>query len=254
MLHTLRRSQVIGLTTIDQSTHANLGTVDEVWMDRWGRIRCFSSATGYLPLEQISQIGLDAVSTYGDLPVAELDILQRLYQFPVKSTLGNSLGWVEDFLFDWQSGDIVAYILAGDIAIPWGGRVVLFPEGVASISETALIVDADAWEKLQGESEGLQGFLSEKSHQVRQLVHTLSDRLHHLITPHDKPEIVQVKIRQASDELTNANGVDHSALGEATAFLQEHWQSFQQGVVRATLRLKAAMDKAWLQLSRGKSR
>lgn len=34
MLNTLRRSQVIGLTIIDQSTHTNLGTVEEVWMNR----------------------------------------------------------------------------------------------------------------------------------------------------------------------------------------------------------------------------
>jgi uncharacterized protein YrrD len=253
MLNIVRRSQVVGLTTIDQSTAANLGNIEEVWLDRWGRVRFFSAATGYLPLEQISRIGLEAISAFGDLPVTEPENLYRLYRYQVKSTLGNPLGWVEDFLFDWQSGDIAAYILGGDIASPWGGRVVLFPDGVVSISDSALIVEIDSAAKLHSEVEGLSGFLSEKSRPVRQLVQTLGDRLHHLISPQDKPEVVRVKICQVSDELTDENEVDHSALQEATAFLQEHWQSFQQGIAHAGVRLKTSLDKAWRQLSGSKS-
>jgi hypothetical protein len=46
-----------------------------------------------------------------------------------------------------------------------------------------LMIRDGAPECLQPVSEGLKGFLSEKSHQVQQLVKVIGDRLHHLICP-----------------------------------------------------------------------
>jgi uncharacterized protein YrrD len=246
MLNIVRRSQVVGLIAIDQSRATNLGSIEEVWLDQSGRVSFFSSTTRYLPLEQISRVGTDGISTYGDLAVSEPEHVHQLYQSPVSSTQGDRLGWVDDFLFDWQSGDIAAYILVGDVASPWSKRVVLFPEGVISVSNAGLIVKADSEKtQLQEESEGLQAFLSEKSQQVRKLVQMLGDQLHSLISSQDKPDVVRVKIRQASDELANSAEIDHSALQEATTFLQEHWQSFQQGISHTSTRLKNAIEQAW---------
>lgn len=249
MLNVVRRSQVIGLTAIDQSTTTNLGKVEEIWLDESGQVRYFSGEEGFLPLAQVSRVGLGAISAYGDLRVDPPENLHRLHRYQVASSLGSPLGWVEDFLFDWQTGDIAAYILGGEIAAPWGERVVLFPEEVAEIAPAAIILQLEAPERLQRESEGLRGFLSEKSQQVQHLVQTLGDRLHHLISPQDKPDVVQVKIQQVSDQLAEHGDVDHSALKEARDFLQNQWQSLQQSIARASTRSRSAFEAAWQKLT-----
>jgi uncharacterized protein YrrD len=249
MLNIVRCSQVVGLTAIDQSRSTYLGQVEEIWLDEWGQVRYLSGQEGFLPLQQVSRVGLEAISAYGDLRVNQPKNLRRLRLLTVESLQGRPLGWVEDFLFDWQTGEIAAYILSGKIAEAWGGRVMLPHQEVAAIAETAMIIQAGAPERLQSETEGLRGFLSEKSRQVQQLVHALSDRLHHLIAPQDKPDIVRVKIQQASNELATSIEVDRSALQEATSFLQEHGQSLQQSIARATHRVKSAFDTAWKQLT-----
>ncbi len=249
MLNIVRRSQVVGLTAIDQSRATYLGKVEEIWLDEWGQVRYLSGEEGFLPLQQVSRVGLEAISAYGDLRVNQPENLRRLHLLQVESSLGRPLGWVEDFLFDWQTGDIAAYILGGEIADAWGGRVMLAPQEVAAIAETTIIIRTEAPERLQSEADGLRGFLSEKSQQVQQLVHALGDRLHQLVSPQDKPEVVRVKIQQASDELATSAEVDRSALQEATAFLQEHWQSLQQGIAHASRRVKSAFDTAWKQLT-----
>ncbi len=249
MLNIVRRSQIQGLMTMDSSTVTQLGEVEEVWLDSTGRVAQLSSVAGYLPLQQVADIGSQVISTYGRLlvdPPSELISLDRLM---IQSPLGEPLGWVEDFLFDWHTGEIAAYILAGAIADPFGERVVLYPADVQEITATRLVIRSGAQDRLQPESQGLAGFLSERSHQVRHLVKEMSDRLHHLIAPHDKPEVVRVKVKQVSDELAASGKHEHHFLQEATEYLQNQWESLQQSISRAGGRAKAALDQAWKQLT-----
>ena len=248
MLNVVRRSQIIGSIAIDSSTSARFAELEEVWLDDSGRIAYFSGEEAYLPVQGIAGIGMGAVSIY-DHPVPDIpDNLHRLDRITVESALGETQGWVEDFLFDWQTGEI---------AVPFGGRAVLYPEDIEEISTNKLIIREDVQGQLQGESEGLQGFLSEKSQQVQHLVHIIGvgvacrrHRLHHLISPNDKPEVVRVKIKEVSDEVAASTDHPHHALEEATEFLQEQWQSLQQSISRGTERTKSALDAAWQQITK----
>jgi sporulation protein YlmC with PRC-barrel domain len=197
------------------------------------RIAYFSGGEEYLPLEQVAGVGMGAVSVYHRLVGDTPRNLRRLHKIPVTSTQGEDLGWVEDFLFDWQTGEIAAYILGGDIATFFGGQAVLYPEDVEEIALDTVIIREDIKDKLYSESDGLKGFFSEKSQQVKHLVQMIGDRLHHLIAPEDKPEVVHVKIKEISDELASSGNHSHHTLKEATEFLQEQWHSLQQNISRA---------------------
>lgn len=253
MLNVVRRSQIIGWIAIDSSTANSFGELEEVWLDDSGRIAYFSGGETYLPVEKIAGVGMGAVSVYYS-PVEDTpENLRRLHEITVESTLGEKLGWVEDFLFDWQTGEIAAYIVAGKIAVPFGGRAVLYPEDVEEISTDKVIIREDVQDQLKGELEGLQGFLTEKSQQVQHLVNIIGDRLHHLISPSDKPEVVRVKIKEVSDEVATSTNHPHHALQEATEFLQEQWHSLQQSIARAGERAKSSLDAAWKQIHQTKS-
>ena len=249
MINVVRYSQIVGLVTVDSSTSLRLGEVEEVWLDSSGRIAYLSGVAGYLPLEQVAGIGTSAVSTYGHLVVNAPMNLYRLHQLAVRSAVGEPLGWVEDYLFDWHTGEIVAYILAGEIADAFGERAVLLPKDVRAIASETLIIREDAKSRLSSEAEGLKGFLSEKSHQVRHLVQAIVDRLHDLISDRDRPEVVRVKIKMVSDELASSGEHDRHVLAEATDFLHEQWQHLRQSIGRAGSRAKVALDSAWKQLA-----
>ncbi|BCL39949.1 PRC-barrel domain-containing protein [Nostoc sp. MS1] len=221
MLNVVRRSQIIGWIAIDSSTANSLGELEEVWLDNSGRIAYFSGGETYLPVLGIAGVGMGAVSVYYPPLEDTPDNLRRLHEITVESTLGENLGWVEDFLFDWQTGEIAAYIVAGEIAAPFGRRAVLYPEDVEEIAIDKVIIREDVKHQLEAESEGLKGFFSEKSQQVQHLVNIIGDRLHHLISPSDKPEVVRVKIKEVSDEVAASTNHPHHALQEATVFLQE---------------------------------
>ncbi|MGK7876361.1 MAG: photosystem reaction center subunit H [Xenococcaceae cyanobacterium] len=250
MIHVVRRSQMIGLTAMDGSTALRLGQTEEVWLDEWGRVTYLSGDQGYLPLEQVFVVGPDAVLSYSSTVVEPPGNLRRLHQLAVQSTLGEPLGWVEDFLFDWQTGEIAAYILGGEIAAPFGGRAVMYPEDIEAIDVEGVIVKEKAKDRLKSESEGLKGFLSEKSQGVKNLVRTIGDRLHSIVSPEDKPEVVRVKIKEVSDELASSSKHDRHTLKEATDFLQEQWESLQQSISRGGSRAKAALDAAWRELTK----
>ncbi|OKH22682.1 PRC-barrel domain-containing protein [Chroogloeocystis siderophila] len=245
MINVVRRSQILGLMELDSATASRFGTVKEVWIDDTGQVVYLGTSEGYTPLEQVSVIGPDAVLTYSHtvLPQTTLN-LRRLYRLPVRSSMTDSLGWVEDFLFDWETGNIAAFILSGDIAAPFGGRAVLYPEDVV-IEAEAVVLREGAQERLKSEPEGLKGFLSEKSQQVKNLVKTIAYRLQSLVSPHDKPEVVRVKIKEVHDELAASGQHDKNALQQATEFLQNEWESFQQSLNRASERVKRALDSAW---------
>jgi uncharacterized protein YrrD len=245
MVNVVRRSQVVGLTAMDSATASQFGMVEEVWIDDSGRVVYLAGSEGYVPLNQVSVVGPDAVLTYSCTVHNQPTDLYPLYQKVIRSPLGDTLGQVEDFLFDWQTGDVAAYILSGNIAAPFGGRAVLYPEDIEVIEAEAVVLRQGAEDRLKGESEGLQGFLSEKSQQVKNLVRTIGDRLQSLISPQDRPEVVRVKIKEVSDELSASGQHDKSALQEATEFLQEKWQSLQRSLSRASDRAKQALKSAW---------
>jgi uncharacterized protein YrrD len=251
MLNTIRRSQIVGATVIDSTTAARLGYVEEVWLDESGRVAYLSGEVGYFPLAQVSGVGENTVSVFHQLAIESPDNLRSGYRFPVRSTLGNPLGWVDDFLFDWQTGDIAAYVLTGETAAP-DDRSVLFAEDTDTEGWDAIIVREGMDYPLKSESEGLKGFLSEKSRQVRDLVRTMGDRLHHVISPDDKPEVVHIKIKEASDELAASDHHDRHALQEATEFLHDQWESLQHSLSRTSHRAARSLDSAWKQLTGNK--
>jgi PRC-barrel domain len=98
MLNAIGSSQIIGLMAVDGTTTTPLGTVEDIWLDRAGRITYLSSSEGYLPLEQVSGIGTEAISTYGQLVVLEPSHLHRLHRLAVQSAIGEPLGWISDEL------------------------------------------------------------------------------------------------------------------------------------------------------------
>jgi predicted nucleotide-binding protein (sugar kinase/HSP70/actin superfamily) len=73
----------------------------------------------------------------------------------------------------------------------------------------------------------------------------MGDRLHSLVSTHDRPEVVRVKIKEVRDELAQSGQHDRNALEEASEFLQEKWEDFQQSVSRTGKRMKQAIDSAW---------
>jgi uncharacterized protein YrrD len=254
MINVVRRSQVVGLRAMDSSTATHFNTVEEVWIDDAGRVTYLAGTQGYTPLEQVSVVGPDAVLTYSAmLEESPLTNLRRLHRLSVRSPMSDALGWVDDFLFDWQTGEIAAYILGGDIAAPFGGRAVLFPEDVQSIQAEVIVIKEGANQRLLNESEGLKGFLSEKSQQVKNLVNRMGERLKSLVSPHDKPEVVRVKIKEVRDELEASGQHDKNILQQATEFLLLEWESFQQSLNRAGERVKSAFDSAWKHLTGKKS-
>ena len=248
-MNVIRRSQIIGLITMDGSTATEYNRVEEVWLDERGRVVYLAGRGGYTPLEQVSVIGPDAVLTYSSSIFEPSSNLRRLNRMEVISSMSEPLGWIEDFLFDWETGDIAAYILGGDIAEPFGGRAVLFPEDVEAIDAEAVVIKEGAKNRLQSEAEGLKSFISEKSQQVRHLVKKMGDRLRASISPQDEPEVVRVKIKQVSHELAASGKYDRNALAEATEFLQDKWQDLQQSVSRTSKRMKSALESAWKKLT-----
>lgn len=170
MMNVIRRSQIVGLMTMDGSTATKYDRVEEVWLDENGRVVYLAGQESYTPLEQVSVIGPDAVLTYSSNVFEPSSNLRRLNRMQVSFPISDPLGWVEDFLFDWETGDIAAYVLGGDVAEPFGGRAVLFSEDVEAIDAEVVVIKDKARDRLQSESEGLKGFISEKSRQVKHLV------------------------------------------------------------------------------------
>ena len=269
MLNTVRYSQIVGLVAIDSATARHLGEIQEVWVNDEGRIEYLSCAEGFIPLLQVAGVSTQAVSTFGHLSEQPTESLRRLHRLPIQSTLQETHGWVEDFVFDWQTGEIAAYVLSGDIADPSGQvklqrftahetktvphRAIIVADDVRTIQVDAVVLEPDAPDRLLSEDEGLKDFLSEKSHAVRQLVHEISDRLHDVVLPHDEPKTVRAKIKTMGEEMAASGHADQSTLQEAIDFLHDQWDSLQQQIRRASHRTHSALDAAWKQLTGHKS-
>ncbi len=125
MLNVIRYSQIVGLVAVDSATAEYLGEIQDVWVNDAGQIVYLSCSRGYIPLVQVAGVSTQAVSTYGHLTVTPPSGLHRLHQLPVKSPLQSPTGRIEDFLFDWHTGEVAAYSLTGDIANPAGNPTTL---------------------------------------------------------------------------------------------------------------------------------
>ena len=247
MINVVRRSQIVGLSTMDGSTATQYDRVEEVWLDENGKVVYLKGSQGYTPIEQISVVGDDAVLTYSNEVVQFPKNLRRIYRMEVSTPTSAPMGWIEDFLFDWELGDVVAYVLGGAIADPFGGTAVLFPNDVKIIDGEVIILQEGAKNRLKSEKEGLKGFLSEKSQQVKNTVKKMSHRLRESINADDKAETVKNKIARISEELKDS--VDKQTLAEATEFLQSKWQELQQTAIDAGKRMKSAANAAWKELT-----
>ena len=247
MFNVVRRSQIVGLSTMDGSTATQYNTVEEVWLDEEGKVVYLKGSEGYTPLEQISVVGDDAVLTYSNETVRSPQNLRRIDRLEVSTLTSAPMGWVEDFLFDWKSGDVVAYVLSGTIAEPFGGSAVLFPDDVKIIDGEVIILEEGAKNRLKSEKEGLKGFISEKSQQVKYIVRKMSHKLRESINADDKAETVKSKIAQISEELKDS--VDKQALTEATEFLQDKWQELQKTALDARRQIKSTANAAWKELT-----
>ncbi len=249
MINVIRRSQLIGLMTMDGSTATEYDRIEEVWLDANGHVVYLGGSHGYTPLEQISVIGPDAVLTYSGSFFESPSNLLHLKRMRVSSPMSDTIGWVEDFLFDWETGDVVAYILGGDIAESYDGRAVLFPDDIQTIDAEAIVIKEEAKNRLKSETEGLKDLISEKSQQVKHLVQKMVNHLRASIQPQDEPEVVHVKIREVSEELAATGNHDRDVLAEATEFLHHKWADLQQSVSRNNQRMRSALDSAWRKLT-----
>ena len=227
MFNVVRRSQIVGLTVINGSSATQYARVESVWLNRDGRVVYLASSEGYIPLEQVSVVGEDAVVTYSNKLVESPEDSLRIDRIEVSSPTSAPYGWVEDFIFDWKSGDVVAYVLNGTVAEPFGGSAVFYADEVKMIDNELIIVKDGARNRLINEAEGLEGFISEKPQQVRHLVKKMCDRLYDSIIVDDNVETVRFKIQQVSDKLASSEGINSKALAEATEFLQDKWRELQ---------------------------
>ncbi|HSM83367.1 MAG TPA: hypothetical protein VLS96_16900 [Nodosilinea sp.] len=244
MFTVVRHSQIRGLKAVDGATVSNLGEIEAVWLDDTGNVAYLSGREGYLPLNQVADISQQALSAYGRLMVEAPGHLQPLHELRVQSFWGDVLGWVDDFLFDWHTGEIAAYVLAGRSVEPLGEHAVFYPEDVEELAPDYVRLKENAYEDLKPESEGLEHFFSERSQPVQQLVGIMHHRLYPLLLPQDGPDTVQVKIKDVSDELAASGEHDPRALQEATALLHNQWESLLHGLSRSGQRAKAALAAA----------
>lgn len=248
MFNIIRYSQMVGLTAVGNTTNSHLGNVEEIWLDESGYVTHLSSGQRYWSLHQVASVGRGTVSVDRPLLVAAPPHLHHGYQLPVRSRFGETLGWVEDFLFDWHTGEIVAYILAGEIEIHLGERAILLPGDIEKYTTRALLIPEGAKNLLKPESEGLKDFICEKSDQVNFIIQEMTDRLQCLFNLYDGPDQIQIKIQQVSEALAATNEYDQRHLAEATEFLQGQWASLQHGIIRNLNLAQTALEKAWQEI------
>jgi uncharacterized protein YrrD len=244
MITVIRHSQAVKLKIRDGETGSIVDRIVNVWLDRTGRVAYLALTKGYIRLQQITSIDANIAVCDRWLVNAPVNLID-LHCLAIRSLSGDYLGWIEDFLFDWQTGEISAYIIAGELAADFGGRAVLFPQHIAAFNADSITLKTGANERLESESIGMQGFLCEKSQLVRNLVKSLSDRACNMIFSNDPPELVRLKIEIVSNTIAIDDRIDRLALIEATQFVQQHWKILQESLNRSRNWATAALESAW---------
>lgn len=237
MTNVVRYSQLLGLLTIDGATGTRCGYAEELWMDGQGRVVYLSSQQGYVPLEHILRIDPDIVLASRYWSDIRPRNLHALHQRPIDSNLGETIGWIEDFLFDWQTGEVVAYVVGGELARPYGEFAILDPRDVAAIDTRAVVLREGASRRLKSEAEGLTALLNQTSKTVKRLAKTVGDRLQTLRPdfPAVHPKSVHIPMDVTGDRPSHENAP------------LKQWQHQMQ---RMGKRTKAALGAAWEELTK----
>lgn len=146
MVDRIRRSQLIGIETMDFETGTPYGSIDEVWVNPLGRASHLTTDhQACIPIKQVSDITHNPVLTHTLSLMSHPNKLYRLHHISVLASPSQTpFGWVEDFLFDWTTGDIEAYIIADNIAAPLERRTMLFPDEVEQMADKFMVLKADA--------------------------------------------------------------------------------------------------------------
>ncbi|MCU0533058.1 MAG: PRC-barrel domain-containing protein [Hydrococcus sp. Prado102] len=249
MLYLIRRSQIVGLMTIEKEANAFLDRVKEVWSDPTGRVAYLGCTKGYARLQQVLEIEPNAIYTGDRWRSVEIPShLRCLYRLDVYSWRRESLGWVKDFIFDWQTGEIKAYILAGKITGRFNRRVVLLPEDVKVMEANAIVIKEGAQKRIKSASEGLKGFLCEKSPRIQKLVKYMSDRLYPHISPDDNSDVIRFKINLFANELVLEGKYNKHDLLKATEFVQQYWKDIAYSLNRSKEVAQSSLEAAWKQI------
>ncbi len=70
----------------------------------------------------------------------------------------------------WETGDIVAYVLGGEIASPFNDRAVLFPNDIEVIDTDAVVIKKEATAFLRDKWEDLQHRASQTGKRIKKVV------------------------------------------------------------------------------------
>lgn len=251
MLNLIRRSQIVGLMTREKESHVFLDRVKEVWSDPTGRVAYLSCTKGYARLQQVAETESNAIYTCDRWRSEETPSnLRCLHRLNVYSLRREYVGWVKDFIFDWQTGEIKAYILAGKITgrCRLNRKVVLLPEDVEVMEANGIVIKQNAQKRIKSASEGLKGFLCEKSPQVQKLVKYMSDRLHPYISSNENSDIIRYKIKLFANELALNSQYNKHDILKATEFVQQYWKDIACSRDRSKQAAQSSLEAAWKQI------
>jgi sporulation protein YlmC with PRC-barrel domain len=251
MLNLIRRSQVVGLMTIEKENNTFLDRVKEVWSDPTGRVAYLSCTKGYARLQQVTETASNAIYTCDRWrSVKTPSNLRCLHRLNVYSLRREYVGWVKDFIFDWQTGEIKAYILAGKITgrCRFNRKVVLLPEDVEVMEANGIVIKHNAQKRIKSASEGLKGFLCEKSPQVQKLVKYMSDRLYPYISVEDRSDVISFKIYLFANELSLDPTYNRHELFKATEFVQKYWKDIAYSLNHSKEVAQSSLEEAWKQI------
>ena len=145
MVDTVRRSQLIGIETMDYETVTPYCSIDEVWVNPLGRVSYLTTNhQACIPIDQVSNITHNPVLTHILSLMSQPNELYRLHHVSVLTSPSQApFGWVEDFLFDWTTGDITAYVICGDNTAHLDRRTMLFPDEVEQVVDEFMVLKAD---------------------------------------------------------------------------------------------------------------
>lgn len=187
MLNAVCHSQILGLVTVDSSTSSHLGKVEDVWVDRSGKVAYLSGCGGYLPLTQVAEVSTFGIAIAGSLLPESPANLYQLNHRVLQSRAGECLGWVEDFLFNWQSGEILSYVLSGDIARPFGGQTVVTAEEMQELAVLGIGIRTGASPHGLKQSQGYWEFWRGLSQTVVDCLERMSNYLQGRISLQNPP-------------------------------------------------------------------
>lgn len=192
--HIVKHSDLLNQLILDRHTMAQLGQVEALWMyPKVHRVLGFISKSGWLGAQKAA-FNLDQLHTLGaqsilvsSAPMAtdieKVRELESLVQCAVWTDDGNQIGKIVDYLFDYKTGAIQAYLFVSN---GWGrvtGSVYeLPPSQILNLGHRRILIAESAIQSCQIYRAGLQEKLTqatavlkaEKTHvtaELRSLLH-----------------------------------------------------------------------------------